>query len=217
MRRVSGRVTIAAVLALAACTGDPSAERRPGPRPLEVTGDLLAPGTYATSDFSERLMFDVGSDPWIVRQEEPAIVTLTSPRAELAFATPRRVYEKVERRFVPRARPLPDDLVAWLASRPDLDAGEPSSVRVGGRPATAIDVEVRELYEEAELLGCPLPCLPLAPGGTAEPLFLTHTHRVLVFDGTPPLVVVYSTGDADGERAVRALLETVRFPPLSAR
>lgn len=215
-RRSGLPLRVVAFVALVSCTPERGPEPGPGPRPLEVTGTPLARGTYVTPDFSERLTFGVSGDTWLVRQEEPSIVTLTAPRTELAFATPSEVFVKLPDRFVPRARPLPRDLLRWLTSRPDLEASEPETVRIGGRDAVAVDVEVLELYEEAELLGCPLPCLPLAPSGGPEPLFLTHTHRVLVVEGGRPLLIVYSTGDASGERAARALLETVRFSPVSA-
>jgi hypothetical protein len=52
---------------------------------------------------------------------------------------PRAVYDPV---VETRRLPLPDDLIAWIADHPDLDADEPEELAVAGLSATSIDVTV---------------------------------------------------------------------------
>jgi hypothetical protein len=203
-----------AALVAAGCDGGPQTpppETPSGTRPLVVGEAPLEPGRYATRSFVVPFSFEVGDRPWVALHEEPRMVTLVAPGSELVFASPIGVYELRPGRLLPRQAPLPNDLVAWLERRPDLVVGEAATARLGELEGTAIDVEVTELYEEAELLGCPLPCVPIGRTRADEPLFLTHTHRVLVTDSAPSLVVVYATGNPAAERQAEDLLESMRF------
>lgn len=201
-------------LVAAGCDGDgsrPPAETPSGTRPLVVGQGPLEPGRYVTQAFVAPFSFAVGERPWVALRDRPRMVTLIGQGVELAVADPIGVYEVRPGRRLPVQAPLPDDLVRWLGGRPDLIAGDPSTVRLAGHRWTAVDVEVTELYEEAELLGCPLPCLPIGRTRTDEPLFLTHTHRVLIGVGAPSLVVVYAIGNPAAERQAEDLLESMRF------
>ena len=201
-------------LVAAGCDGG-RAPPPPGPptgtRPLVVGEAPLEPGRYETQAFLAPFSFAVDERPWIALRDRPRMVTLIGRGVELDVADPIGVFEVRPGRRLPVQSPLPDDLVRWLEERPDLIVGDPSPERLGGRRWTGVDVEVTELYEEAELLGCPLPCVPIGRTRTDEPLFLTHTHRVLVMDGARSLVVVYATGDPAAERQAEDLLASLRF------
>jgi hypothetical protein len=60
----------------------------------------------------------------------------------LLIVEPRGVYDPIDET---KLRPLPDDLIGWIADHPDLDADEPFDLRVAGMPARAIDVTVTYL------------------------------------------------------------------------
>ena len=113
--------------------------------------------------------------------------------------------------------PLPDDLLGWLESHPNLQLSGESRVQIGGVPGREFSVKVRGRAADPPA-ECP-ECIPLFPGtdsgifGAIGPSFATTRWTMLEVDGTPVVIAVESP---PGEfkpiaRDVDRLLASIRF------
>jgi hypothetical protein len=123
------------------------------PEAIPLAGGPLEPGTYTFDGFEQPLTFTVGEGWEALIQEGQqgeaklgaffALLHQDHPAANLAFIETTRVVDPAkdwdeEGNVVP----LPDDLVAWFAEHPYLEAEEPFETSLGTLPARAVDVYV---------------------------------------------------------------------------
>lgn len=94
------------------------------------------------------------------------------------------------------AEPVPDDLVAWLQARTDLDLQAPQSISLGGRPATLIEGTVnatRKFNTGGALnIACPKATCDFESGGSLgfDPNSDHFELVVIDVDGTPVMISV---------------------------
>ena len=100
---------------------------------------------------------------FFVTEEQRALgpnATDSGPRA-LTFSNVKEVFDP-SRPAEKVAVPAPEDMIAWLREHPNLEAGEPVPVTVGGVSGTQLDVEVSSVLRDYPE-GCPVPCVNAWP------------------------------------------------------
>jgi hypothetical protein len=102
--------------------------------------------------------------------------------------------------------PWPDDMVAWLNSRPEFTPGPPRQVMIGGRAATQVDVNVNAAGEQISMV-CNAACW-LVDGN-----FVMSFTEVRNSDGTGIVVITQVPADKfdDWSQSLDQLMATIEF------
>jgi hypothetical protein len=139
------------------------------------------------------------------------------PAQFLGFNRLTEVYDPERRGLTGSLVPAPADLVGWLSSHPDLEAGVPEQVTVAGVPGEAVSIVVRFRRPAHADPACRQAfrraCTAIAPGAT----FFDGTRmRAIVLRTEPdPLVItliVAPRGDLDElEAAAAPVLRSLRI------
>ena len=144
-------ITVAvAVAMLAACTTrgvqSPASPTRtataavtPSPSGLQaIRVGTASAGQWTTTAFEPTLRFTIPSDGWLFffPDENDEMAVGKSGGIELTASRIARVVDPASHKAVP----APDDLVAWLASHPDLHGETPTVATIGGIEGQAIQV-----------------------------------------------------------------------------
>jgi hypothetical protein len=99
----------------------------------------------------------------------------------------------------------PDDLVAWLASHPDLDAGTPQDVTVGGIDGRSIEVS-NTSADDVDIFAYPTGNLRVSSDTHAVFWVLPYDGADLVFGGLAPI------GSFEGVRPeIQSLIDSVEI------
>ncbi len=192
--RVITRLGVAVALAassIAACSTTPSATPQPataaptarpsGPLPIRV--GTATQGSYTTTAFKPALTFTITSDGWLFffQDDDDEMAVGKSGDIELTAGRVGRVVDPQSHQGVA----APDDLVAWLASHPDLDAEPPQPVRIAGLGGQSIDVTNNGL-EEVDIFAYPTGNLHLDAGTRFRIWVLPYEGPDLVFCAIAP-------------------------------
>ena len=151
----------------------------------------LAAGRYRTSQFVPTLTFTLG-DGWRGYFDDSEGTYMGKVfgfnSGELMMGRPPEVVDPTTK----QAKPVPDDLLAWLASHPAFrPIGEAKPVTVAGRPGGELEASA---VKEADLFYSPLGNFHTISGDC-------YRFTVLTMDG-PDLTIV-SAGPPDAFAAMR--------------
>ncbi|MEO8425316.1 MAG: hypothetical protein ABI595_15570 [Actinomycetota bacterium] len=226
-----GRLLVFGLFLLAACSGtndppstsegrspstDESVSTTPVTDGLPLTDGDLDPGTYTFEGFGEPMSFSVGEGWSSLLQPKPGegqtqvgavfiLFNADAPAANLAFSVPTRVVDPQKAwDETGNLIPVPDDLIAWFADHPMLQAEEPFATTLGGRDAKGIDYVVADAPKaEDSWPPCGSPCVveipfnvdhedgPIQPGG--DFMFASglgeHDREIVVEVGGQQLLV----------------------------
>ena len=188
----------------------PSASAEPSTAIVPGVSQRLEAGRYTTDLVRPAVTMDLPCCFEVMWHAESLLVLAEVGLARyLVFANPDEVVDPA----TGDARPLPDDLVDWLAEHPGLDVEPASSVTIGG-------------LDGRQVAGAPRPDatynvdgeLTLAHGtdpGAAIFVASDHRFRLAVVDGPagPVLIGVVARADRFDKFSTRAeaILDTVRF------
>jgi hypothetical protein len=148
----------------------PSVLTSPTTAGLPLADGDLAPGTYTFEGFGEPMTFTLGEGWSSLLLPSPGkgqtqvgvvfiLFNAETPAANLSFAVPTRVVDPQKAwDETGNLVPVPDDLIAWFADHPMLDAKEPFATTVGGRDAQGIDTVVADAPKNS-WPPCSSPCV----------------------------------------------------------
>ena len=166
------------VFALSACggAGDESAEVRKIPEVPEGQDVTLPAGKYVSDEFKPAVSFRL-DEGWHTPLETADIISLGAsksigPYSYFEFWVIHKV-NKVVSSFEVKAKPPPEDLVAWLQNHPYLDTEKPKQITVAGEKGVQIDALTSRVPQEYLGSHCDAPCLPLFKA-TYNPNFNTY-------------------------------------------
>lgn len=185
-------------------------------RPLPEPGLPLSAGDrYATQKFEPALSFRVGEGWQTAGPEIPDIFDIASQEgAYLIFNNPKEVQDpKKPTELAPMSEPKgADEWVAWFQSHPALDAGEETSVSVGGVSGTQFDVKVssapKDYFEE-----CQAPCISVWPLSDGAQLYLEQgtPDRFTILDVGGETVIIDVSGPEGALSQAQEVLDTVEW------
>jgi hypothetical protein len=207
-----------AALALGACSGDAGGPDRgqTGPPPGGDAGETakvrtlpedgaLSAGRYSTGGrFEPSFSFELGEGWLVLPTSGPGSLKLgyVAPGQEVAQGKALR-FLNVGEVFEPRkqggdavfeAKPVPDDLVAWLQRHPYVGTENPEPVSIGGISGKRLgaDVDVPEGYRDVREGGCAVPCIPLLRVGSGSVTHITERGKdsLIVLKGVQGETVV---------------------------
>jgi streptogramin lyase len=193
---------------------EPGTPDEPGQPPESGS---LPPGTYSASGFEPRFSFSV-QEGWWKNLSLPQVFSIVQDRVTnpgLDFGRPDAVFTGTAL----DTEPFPDDVIAWLRSRPGVEVSEATTVTVGGHGGRQVDVQLVEPPEEYPR-DCVTPCLPLFAYGERGlmQLELGPPTRIIELD-VDGITVIVTIGMSRGteveleefRRRAEAVLRTVVF------
>ena len=158
----------------------PASTARPsGPLPIKV-GTAL--GTYATTSFQPQLTLTVASDGWLFPfvDDDDEAGLIRAGDLGLYMSRIGQVVDPTSHQPVA----APDDLVAWLAAHPDLEAGSPGSATLAGSDVAWVDVAA--VGDDVEIFAFPTGNLRVSAGTTGRFWVLPLEGPDLVVSGLAP-------------------------------
>jgi hypothetical protein len=171
-----GLLVTLVVLVLSACGGggDESAKARKIPEDKDAT---LPAGKYVSEEFKPAVSFRL-DEGWNTPLETADILSLSAPKsfgpyAYFEFWVIHKV-NKVVSSYEVKAKPPPDDMVAWLQNHPYLDTEKPKPITVAGEKGMQIEAVASRVPQDYYGSFCDDPCLPLFKS-TYNPFFNTFT------------------------------------------
>lgn len=199
-------------------------------RTVPEEGTLPA-GRYSVSErFDPSFSFELGEGWLVLRSSDPDSLRLgyVAPGQEVAqgkglrFLTLREIFEprKQAGDVLFEAKPVPEDLVAWLQQHPYVGTGGLAPAEVGGVSGRQLDadVDVPEGNRDARAGGCAVPCLPLLRPGIGSVTYITEKgeDRFIILDdieGETVIIIISAPAGKFDEFAaeVRELLQTVEW------
>ncbi len=180
-------------------------------RTVPEDGTLPAGRYSAGKRFEPSFSFELGEGWLVLRPSDPQSLKLgyTAPGQEVAqgkglrFLNVREVFEPRERDgdVLFEAKPVPDDLVAWLQRHPYVSTEGPEQVVVGGIPGEQLeaDVDVPEGYRDVEGGGCAVPCIPLLRLGGDSVTHITEKGKdrfIILEDVQGEMVIIIVSAPA---------------------
>ena len=174
----------------------PTPTLAPSPTVVPLRVGVLPPGTYSTNRFVPQLTLTLG-EGWhlLFQDEEDEIAFERSGPAFFGISFTTQVVDPAT------GRPLsaPDDLVAWLANHPALEADQPEPATVVGVTGSSLEASVKDV---------PVMDVFAYPEGNYHVVSGERVRfYVLPFDG-PDLVIVFSTA-SDRFEAMAAEMQSV--------
>jgi hypothetical protein len=122
----------------------------------------------------------------------------------MRFLDVRKVFEprKQDGDVVFEAKPVPEDLVAWLQRHPYVGTGKPEQVSIGGIPGKLLgaDVNVPEGYRDVREGGCAVSCIPLLRLGGGSVTQVTEGSKdslIVLEDVEGETVIIIISAPAD--------------------
>jgi DNA-binding beta-propeller fold protein YncE len=177
-----------------------------------VAAGPLRRGEWATRTFAVPVRFTVDAPGWSAVQNSAANVELgraDAPLTRLTLSAPEQVFAHSGR--VTRVR-SPEQVLALIAANPDVRAGTPRHVTLGGVPATTLTLRARRLRRYPEF--CASPCVALfgMPAGTLG-VEVDVAMRLWLLRRAGRTVVVMAETDARRPdfAPISELLGTLRF------
>ena len=181
-------------------------------RTIPEDGALFS-GRYSTGErFEPSFSFELGKGWLVLPTSEPGSLRLgyVASGQEVAQGKALR-FLNVGEIFEPRrqggdvvfeAKPVPEDLVAWLQRHPYVGTGKPEQVSIGGIPGKRIgaDVNVPEGYRDVREGGCAVSCLPLLRLGGGSVTQVTEKSKdslIVLEDVEGETVVIIVSAPAD--------------------
>lgn len=182
-------VTVTSVLA---CSAGPSVTRqvataaptaRPsGPQAIRV--GTASPGSWETTLFEPTLTFTIASDGWMFffQDDDDEMALGNSGGIEITASRVSKVVDPSSHKGVS----APDDLVAWLASHPALDAETPQPATIAGIDSQSIEVAVRG-GKDVDVFAFPTGNLRVAAGSRARIWVVPYAGPDLIVIGFAPV------------------------------
>ena len=197
-------------------------------RTVPEEGTLPA-GRYSVGErFDPSFSFELGEGWLLLRSSDPNSLRLgyVAPGQEVAqgkglrFLNLREIFEprKQAGDVLFEAKPVPENLVAWLQQHPYIGTEGPAPAEVGGVPGRQLDadVDLPEGYCDARAGGCAVPCLPLLRPGIGSVTYITEKgkDRFIILDdiqGEAVIIIISApAGKFVGFAAeARVVLQTV--------
>jgi hypothetical protein len=135
----------AVLIGCAAATSPTAAPATPGPTvaptgPFPIRAGTLPAGSYTTTVFQPRLTFTLDAG-WngMFPDDSDEIALESSSGVLLAITRVTKVVDPADR---VTAVPVPDDLIAWFMTHPELTAEAPRPVSISGLSGQSVDVIV---------------------------------------------------------------------------
>jgi hypothetical protein len=140
-------------------------------------------GSWTTTAFEPTLRFTIPSDGWLFffPDEDDEMGVGKSGGIELTASRVASVVDPESHKVVP----APDDLVAWLASHPGLQAETPQPATVGGIEGQSIQV-TNTGASDVDIFGFDAGNLRVASGATALITVLPYDGADMVFSAFAP-------------------------------
>ena len=210
-------VLLAAVTLTACGGGDDGPSDLP---PLGRDGTALDAGEYRTTKFTPRTTFEV-EEGWATASPElPDYFDIVRDKRAFAAVVFQRITTVVPPKSPDDVVAAPADLVSWLRKHPNLTVGASKKTRVGGRPATQLDVRVKQAVPRKERPdSCDAPCLPLFEPSDGTPVSYAPKDqlRFVVLEsrgGQVPVTITIAAPSSDFARfepQAKKVLSTVKF------
>lgn len=196
-------------------TGTASGEDSGGTAKVRTVPEegTLSAGRYSTGErFEPSFSFELGEGWLVLRPSDPRSLKLgyAAPGQEVAqgkglrFLNVREVFEPREQGgdVLFEAKPVPDDLVAWLQRHPYVSTEEPEPAGVGGIPGKQleVDADVPEGYSDVQGGGCAVPCIPLLRLGSGSVTHITEKSKdsfIILNDIEGETVIIIISAPAD--------------------
>jgi hypothetical protein len=113
--------------------------------PFAIRAGTLTPGLYTTTAFQPTLTFSVGGGWFGMFPDDSDEIALNDAREGMFAIT--RVSQVIDPETRVTAIPVPDDLIGWFTTHPQLIAEAPSPVTIAGLAGQSVDVVVADNSE----------------------------------------------------------------------
>lgn len=154
--------------------------------PFAIRAGTLTPGPYTTTAFQPTLTFTVG-DGWNGMFPDDSDEIALNDSQEGLFAIT-RVTQVIDPATRVTAIPVPDDLIAWFTTHPQLTAEAPRPVTIAGLSGRSVDVVVTD--------GSEPDMFAYESGNMYIPAGFRIRYIVLPLDGPDLTIVVGAAKDA---------------------